>query len=128
MDERQPISEAEMEILQMIWQNDGPVLLAPLMEALEARGKSWKPNTVLTFLARLVEKGMLTVEKQGRLNAYHAQVSESEYMESMTRSFVGKVYGGDAKGLVASLLRQDCLSAADMAELQAFWNGGKDVK
>ena len=120
------ISDSEKEIMQVIWENNGEIFLSPLMAALEKQGKSWKANTVLTFLARLVEKGMLRVEKQGRLNQYIALCSQQQYLESLTRSFMNKVYGGDAKSLVASLLRQDCLSEDDFEELQSFWNGGKE--
>ena len=72
MEELQSISESELAIMQVIWQGGGKILLAPLMEALERQGRSWKPNTVLTFLSRLAEKGLLAVEKQGRLNEYVA--------------------------------------------------------
>jgi len=95
------------------------------MEKLEGMGKQWKTNTVLTFLARLVEKGMLDIEKRGRINEYKALCTESDYTESLTQSFLGKVFNGDAKSLVASLLRQDCLSAEDIAELQEFWKNGR---
>ena len=115
------ISDTELEIMRVIWSEGGQLMLAPLMENLEGMGKKWKTNTVLTFLARLVEKGMLAVEKQGRLNVYKALCTENDYTESLTQSFLGKVFNGDAKSLVVSLLKQDCLSAEDIAELQEFW-------
>lgn len=117
------ISESELEIMYVIWGEGGRVFLAPLMEKLEGMGKKWKANTVLTFLSRLAEKGMISVEKQGRLNQYVALYSENDYMESLNQSFLGKYYGGNAKNLVAALLRQDCLSTDDIAELQEFWKG-----
>jgi len=115
------ISDTELEIMRVIWSEGGQMFLAPLMEKLEGMGKQWKTNTVLTFLARLVEKGMLEVVKQGRLNEYKALCTENEYNESLTQSFLGKVFKGDAKSLVASLIKHDCLSADDIAELQEFW-------
>jgi len=115
------ISDTELEIMRVIWNEGGQMFLAPLMEKLEGMGKQWKTNTVLTFLARLVEKGMLEIVKQGRLNEYKALCTENEYNESLTQSFLGKVFKGDAKSLVASLIKQDCLSADDIAELQEFW-------
>lgn len=128
MGDIQGISDSELEIMKVIWEKGGRILFSPLMLLLEKDGRTWKPNTVLTFLSRLAEKGLIGVEKQGRLNEYIALCTEEEYMEALTRSFLGKVYGGDAKGLVASLLKQDCLSKNDIDELTEFWNGGKDVK
>ena len=92
------------------------------------KSKSFKTNTVLTFLSRLVEKDMLIVEKRGRLNEYIALISESEYMNAQTKAFLDKVYHGNAKNLVSSLLKQDCLTSDDFEELSKFWNGGEKVK
>lgn len=112
--------------MQAIWSEGGSVYFAALMERLNGIGRSWKPNTVLTFLTRLVEKGFLSANKSGRINQYVSLCTEDQYMESLTHSFLKDVYGGDAKGLVAALLRQDCLSEDDMAELQAFWRESKN--
>jgi BlaI family penicillinase repressor len=120
------LSDSELEIMRVIWEEDGKAYLSVLMGRLTAMGKTWKPNTVLTFLSRLIEKGMLTVEKQGRVNLYVALCKESDYTESLTQSFLRKFFGGDAKSLVASLLRQDRLSADDIAELQEFWKENKE--
>ncbi len=115
------ISDAELEIMQVVWGEGGRILFAPLMKRLRSMGKQWKANTVLTFLSRLTEKGMLSVEKRGRLNQYIASYDKGQYVELLTHSFLGKFYGGDAKSLVVSLIRQDWLSAEDVVELQEFW-------
>lgn len=126
MNHAQQMSDAEMEIMRLIWNNDGQILFGPLMSELDKKGRSWKANTVLTFLTRMTEKGMLCVEKRGRLNIYYAQLSENEYLEGLTQSFVSKVYGGDAKSLVAALLRRECLKKQDIDEIQAFWEEAKE--
>ena len=96
------------------------------MGALEEQGREWKSNTVLTFLSRLVEKEMLAVEKHGRLNVYVALVREEEYADEQTRSFLERVYGGNAGRLVSSLLKQDCLTAEELEQLRAFWETGEE--
>lgn len=55
-------------------------------------------------------------------------MGESQYLEGLTRSFLGRVYGGDARGLVASLLKQDYLTSKDMDELKAFWEKESEPK
>lgn len=107
--------------MRVLWAHNGVIMLAPLMEDLTAHGNQWKTNTVLTFLTRLSDKGMVRVDKVGRLNQYTALLSEQEYMASLTREFVSDVYGGNAKGLIASLLRNEHLSRQDMDELRTFW-------
>lgn len=128
MNKIQQISDSELEIMQIIWSNKGAALFAEITAELNEQDKCWKTNTVLTFLSRLVEKGMLTVKKRGRLNEYIALISESEYMSEQTKTFLDKIYKGNAKNLIASLLKHDYISSSDFAELNEFWNGGEKVK
>ena len=124
----QQISDSELEIMKIIWSNNDSALFSKITSELKMKSKSFKTNTVLTFLSRLVEKDMLIVEKRGRLNEYIALISESEYMNAQTKAFLDKVYHGNAKNLVSSLLKQDCLTSDDFEELSKFWNGGEKVK
>ena len=124
MEKRQPISDSELELMRIVWARGGRARVAEVMEALAAQEKEWKANTVLTFLSRLVEKEMLAVEKRGRLNIYVALLREEDYADSQTRSFLDRIYGGNAGRLVSSLLKQDCLTADDLEELRAFWEKG----
>lgn len=121
MDRAHSVSESELRILRVIWAHGGEVMLSPLMDDLIAQGVRWKTNTVLTFLSRLCEKELVRIDKMGRLNRYTARISEEEYMSSLTRAFISDVYGGDAKGLIASLFKSERLSKQDIDELQSFW-------
>ena len=124
--EKRQLSDSELELMRVIWSRGGRARFAQVMETLAGQWKDWKANTVLTFLSRLVEKEMLAVEKNGRLNVYVALLREEDYADQQTRSFLDKVYGGNAGRLVSSLLKQDCLTAEDLDELKAFWEkGGK---
>jgi BlaI family penicillinase repressor len=124
----QQISGSELEIMQIIWSNRGSVLFSQITSELEKKSKTWKTNTVLTFLSRLVEKEMLVIKKRGRVNEYISLISESEYMADQTKTFLEKVYSGNAKNLVSSLLKQDYLTYNDFEELSKFWSGGAKVK
>ena len=93
------------------------------MEELVKRGRVWQKNTVITLLSRLVDKGLLKTSKIGRRNEYTAVVSEAEYQTAQARTLLNKLYQGDAKGLVATLIQGDMLSEEDYAELKRFWEG-----
>ncbi|MCI8775520.1 MAG: BlaI/MecI/CopY family transcriptional regulator [Lachnospiraceae bacterium] len=94
---------------------------------LERDSNEWKKNTVLTLLSRLVEKGFLRTAKIGRRNEYKAVVAESEYQAAQTQNFLDRVYGGNVRGLVSTLLQQDILSEEEMKEIEAFWKKKKGV-
>lgn len=115
------ISESELVLMKIIWRNGEAALYSFIMEELEKDGNEWKNNTVLTLLSRLVEKRFLKVKKIGRKNEYVAVATEAEYQTMQTHSFLDKVYGGNVKNLVSTLLRQDILSADELKEIESFW-------
>ncbi len=117
----QQVSGSELVLMKIIWKNGGAALYSLIMEELEKDKNEWKNNTVLTLLSRLVEKKYLKIKKIGRRNEYMATVTEQEYQTMQTHSFLNKVYGGNVKNLISTLLRQDILSADELKEIEAFW-------
>lgn len=120
------ISASELELMKIIWDAKGKALYAFIMDRLVEKDSSWKKNTVLTLLSRLVEKRYLSVSKIGHRNEYIALITEQEYLAEQTRGFVENVYDGNVKGLVATLLQQDIISAAELDELRDYWKGECD--
>lgn len=117
----QQISESELVLMKIIWKNGGAALYALIMEELEKDKNEWKNNTVLTLLSRLVEKKFLKVKKIGRRNEYVAIITEADYQAMQTHTFVHKIYCGNVKNLVSTLLQQDILSADELKEIERFW-------
>lgn len=118
---QQQISESEYILMKIIWENQGKALFSVIMEKLEQDKNDWNKNTVLTLLSRLVEKGFLRTRKIGRRNEYIALVKEEQYQTLQTQSFLNKVYGGNVRGLVSTLLQQDIISAEELKEIEEFW-------
>ena len=122
----QQISDAELEIMKIIWGNPERVTLFPyIMEGLAAKGKPCQKNTLIVLLSRLMNKGFLRAQKIGRRNEYTALVSETEYQTAQTRHFLDKIYEGNAKGLVANLIAGDLLTDAEYEDLRKLLEKGK---
>lgn len=121
----QQVSDSELELMKIIWANGGTALYAHIMEELAGTGHAWQKNTVITLLSRLVEKGLLKTNKIGRRNEYTAIVSEEDYQAAQTRTLLNKLYEGSAKGLVATLIQKEMISAEDYEELKRFWERGE---
>ncbi|EAH2482514.1 BlaI/MecI/CopY family transcriptional regulator [Listeria monocytogenes] len=115
------ISKSELEVMKIIWDFGRAVQYADVAGKLEEKNYSWKKNTVLTFLTRLVEKNLLSVKKVGRKNEYYALISENEYLERQTETFVEEIYEGDVKGLITNLVQNDLISPDELEDLQQFW-------
>ncbi|MBF2388258.1 BlaI/MecI/CopY family transcriptional regulator [Listeria welshimeri] len=115
------ISKSELEIMKIIWEYGRAVQYSDVAMKLSEKEVLWKKNTILTFLARLVEKNLLRVKKIGRKNEYYALVSENEYLELQTETFLEEIYEGDVKGLITNLVQNDLISSAELDDLQQFW-------
>jgi BlaI family penicillinase repressor len=116
------ISEAEAEVLRVLWGSVGPVPTAAICKDITDK-TGWDRSTVRTLLRRLVEKGAVEELKLDVL-CYRPVLTEEEYRRTQTKSFLERHYGGSAQRLVASLVRSDNLSESDIAELRAFLNSG----
>ena len=112
------LSDAELEIMEKVWELGAPVTAAQLTERLEEKG--WKPSTLLTFLARMANKGALAVEKQGKQNLYRPLVSAADYRADAARELLGRYYSGSVKSMVAALYDGKGLSDGELAELRAW--------
>lgn len=122
----QSISDAELDIMKIVWAAGGPTLFAYLMNELEKKEKKWQKNSVITLLSRLMDKGFLKAKKTGRRNEYTALVSEREYKTTQTKDLVNKIFEGSAAGLVSNLIQSDLMSDNEYEELKKLIEKRKD--
>ncbi len=112
------ISEAELAVMEVLW-DAAPLTAAEVAERVDpARG--WSDRTVKTLLGRLLAKGVLGHEEDGRRYLYRPLVARSDYVKSESTRLIDRLFGGRAAPLVAHLAEQQKFSAADIAELEAL--------
>lgn len=121
----QQVSDAELEIMKIIWSNKKPTLFAFILSELEAKGKPWQKNTVITLLSRLMDKGYLKAKKIGRKNEYTPLISETEYQTTQTKHLLEKIYESSAKGLISNLIQSDLLDNNEYEELKKLLEEGE---
>ncbi|MFM1650735.1 BlaI/MecI/CopY family transcriptional regulator [Brevibacillus sp. B_LB10_24] len=113
------LPDAELEIMLVIWEAGKQVSSSYILERLRGKRK-WALATLMTVLARLVEKGFLRCEKEGRSNSYQAVISEAEYKQSEGKSTLEKLYGNSIQDMVMSLYNGKAIDKSDLAELRDF--------
>ena len=122
----QQISDAELEIMKIVWGNpDEVTLFLYIMDELAKKGRPCQKNTLIVLLSRLMNKGFLSARKIGRRNEYTTLVSETEYQTAQTKNFLNKIYGGSAKGLVSNLIMGDLLADEEYEELKKLLEKGE---
>ena len=113
------LGDAELEIMLAIWAAGEPVTSSYVQEKLRG-SRDWALPAILTSLSRLVDKGFLACEKQGRSNQYRPLVSESDYNTAEGRGIIDRLYGSSFTGMVASLYNGKAIDGDDLAELRQY--------
>ena len=111
------ISDAEYEIMEIIWNEDGEVTTADIIEKL-GENNFWKPTTILTLAKRLVDKNVLKVRKKKRVNYHSPKISKDEYKSYQANGFIEDMYDGSIKSLVVSLYDNKRIDEKDLKELK----------
>ena len=112
------ISEAEFEVMKIVWKY-APISTNEITEKL-TRTTTWSPKTIQTLIKRLVNKGALTYEKQGRVFIYTPLVEESRYVGQESSSFLKRYFNGDITAFVSSYLENDKLSESEIDTLRSL--------
>jgi len=111
------ISDAEYEIMEIIWNEEGEVTTADIIEKL-GEDNFWKHTTILTLAKRLVDKNVLRVRKEKRVNYYSPNISKDEYKSYQANGFIEDMYDGSVKSLVASLYDNKKIDEKDLKDLK----------
>lgn len=112
------IGEAEFAVMEVLWR-DAPLTAAEVAERAPVE-RAWSMATVKTMLGRLLAKGVLTHEEDGRRYLYRPALSRDAYLAQESDRLVDRLFGGKVTPLVAHLARRDRLSAKDIAEIEAL--------
>jgi len=117
MKEKPEISDAEYQVMKVIWAASTPISTNEVVNKLET-STPWKPKTIHTLLSRLVKKGALQYEKDGRIFVYTPLVRESEILSIENDNFLNRFYNGALNSMVVNLIGQDKLSDDDIIALR----------
>ena len=110
------ISEAEHQVMKIIWKDNpitGMEIINRLMEITD-----WKPNTIKTFINRLLNKGAIGYDKSGRGYSYYPVIEEKDFYKNESRLFLKRIFGGSLKPLLATMVENEDLSLEDVEELK----------
>jgi BlaI family penicillinase repressor len=116
MAEGTQISEAEWQVMNVVWERQ-PVAAQDVVAALVAVTE-WSPATIKTMLHRLVKKRALSFTQEGNRYLYRAAVRRGDCVRRASRSFLQRVFGGEAAPMLAHFVRSTRLTPDEIAELK----------
>lgn len=124
----QKLSDSELSIMLKIWEEDKNLYLDEIMEAVEEY--DWAESTIRNFLTRIIDKGYLEVEKDGRKNIYVPLVSK-DYINKEGKEILTDLYEGSLKKFVKEMYESDCVSLDDLIEVNRYLDDeiyGEEIK
>ena len=80
------LPRCEEQVMSVIWSTEEELDLMQTLERVNKKyGHEWRPQTVSTFLVRLVKKNYLIPRKQGRYTYYRPAVDVENYKREVVQ-------------------------------------------
>jgi predicted transcriptional regulator len=114
---RPPVSDAELEVLKVLWAA-GPATVRDVSAALARRRRRLAYNTVLTLLTRLRDKGYVAADRREPAHQFRAVITRDDLLGSSLKALADRVCDGTASPLMLALVRGRRLTAEDLAALR----------
>ena len=109
------VTEAEWSVLEALWRGER-FSLKEVTDALQTVN-GWSKNTVHTYLTRMEQKGLVTIDKTHR-RPYAAGVTREQCARQERDELLSKVYGGRTGDLIAAFLKETKITQSEAERLR----------
>ena len=110
------LPDAEFDIMKVVWANQPPITANIIMKQ-HGSTAGWKVQTAITLLLRLVERGFLRTEKNGKERMYFPLVNKEDYLKFETGNFMKQFHDNSFFKLVTTMFDDKKLDDDDIDEL-----------
>lgn len=120
------VSEAESVVMEVLWGRH-PAAAEEVVAALSGR-QDWQEATIKTLLNRLLNKGAIRADKEGRRYLYSPVLEREAWLSRQSESLLDRWFDGRVAPLVAHFSAQRRLSERDIEELKKLIEGLSDER
>ncbi|MFU8895640.1 MAG: BlaI/MecI/CopY family transcriptional regulator [Gammaproteobacteria bacterium] len=110
------ISDAESVVMRALWRSSP--LAAEEVFAAVAGEQDWQEPTVKTLLNRLLKKGAISAERDGRRFLYRPVLDQATWLGQQSDGLLDRLFGGRVGPMVAHFSERGRLTKKDLAELR----------
>lgn len=115
MEKLPQISEAEYEIMKILW-SEHPLSTNDIC-AKAQKTHDWNPKTIHTLLSRLAAKNAVSYEQKGRMYHYYPLISKESYLKQENHHFLDRFYNGEVTPMLSALISSSDLTDTDIRNL-----------
>ena len=114
------LTESEEVVMKAIWDCRKEPVLSDVVDRVNGfYGKDWKPQTVSTFLSKLVRKDYLKLIRNGKIYTYKVLVPENVYKRKLYRQHISFWNNNNTVDFIAEMLSNKDLT---LDEIEAAKN------
>jgi predicted transcriptional regulator len=102
--------------MKVVWANEPPITTNIIAQQL-GNEREWKGQTTISLMLRLVERGFLRTEKNGKERTFFPLVEKEDYLEFETGNFIKQFHNSSFLNLVTTLYDKNAFTDEDINEL-----------
>lgn len=117
------LTNTELQIMELLWAEARPMSFREIMDvATNEWKKTWKVQTLNTFLNGLQKMGLVRAERSmtSSYNVYVALCTKEQHIHKWTKEMVEVCYDNSFTRLVSAFIGDGKLSEEDAEELEKF--------
>jgi len=111
--------------MKVVWANEPPITTNIIMQQL-GNEREWKAQTVISLMLRLVERGFIRTEKNGKERTYFPLINKEDYLKFETGDFMERFHGNSFASLVATLYNGNKIKDSDLDQLAKWLKEKRD--
>lgn len=118
------LSESEYLIMEYLWKCPQGGAFNDIQDYLcKECGKDWKKQTINTFLSRMVDKGLVERNKNGKNCTYVSICDKESYKQLEARQYLNRYYDGSVGAFMSALTGGAGLNDEEYSELMNILRG-----
>ena len=118
------LSKSEQKIMNILWAGHRWMTINEIIKILEPAGIFWKRQTVNTFLARLINKGLVIQNSRKYIYAY----TEEGYQTLRAKELLNVDYGGSLVNFITALSGNRGVTKDEAEQLKNYLEQFKEEK
>ena len=119
------LTEAEWSVIKAVWETEP--CTAPAIQEKLFQPTGWTYSTVRTLMDRMVAKGVLKAQKEGKLTIYTSAVTRAQAQRGELFYALKHAFNGALTPMVQCLLESKDLNADELAEVGIAHQGEEKI-
>ncbi len=113
------LTKTEEQIMELLWAAKAPMTFREIMDIANTEwNKTWKVQTLNTFLLGLQKMELVGAQKGTSCNYYYALCTKDQHIHNWTKKMVAECYGNSLGIFVAAFIGDGKLTREETEELK----------